>query len=154
MQIRAAIEQDRERLFDIWLRAVRATHAFLPLAEVDRLIPAVKDYLLQTGTQFWVLCAEDERVVGFMGLSGIEIESLFLDPEIHRRGGGKLMVNHALQLCGELTVEVNEQNEGACAFYRACGFMVEGRSELDQQGRPYPLLHLRRKAQESKGDCQ
>jgi putative acetyltransferase len=40
-------------------------------------------------------------------------------------------------------VDVNEQNSAARRFYEACGFVVEGRSELDDQGRPYPLLHMR-----------
>jgi putative acetyltransferase len=42
-----------------------------------------------------------------------------------------------------LTVDVNEQNPAACRFYEACGFVVEGRSELDSTGRPFPLLHMR-----------
>jgi putative acetyltransferase len=46
-------------------------------------------------------------------------------------------------LRGELTVDVNEQNTGAVAFYEACGFVVEGRSALDESGRAYPLLHMR-----------
>jgi putative acetyltransferase len=41
---------------------------------------------------------------------------------------------------------VNEQNTAAVAFYKACGFVVEGRSELDETGRPYPLLHMRLEA--------
>jgi putative acetyltransferase len=53
------------------------------------------------------------------------------------------MVEHARALCGELTVDVNEQNTGAVAFYEACGFVVEGRSALDESGRAYPLLHMR-----------
>ena len=28
-------------------------------------------------------------------------------------------------------------------FSVACGFVVEGRSELDSTGRPFPLLHMR-----------
>jgi putative acetyltransferase len=44
---------------------------------------------------------------------------------------------------GALTVDVNEQNPEALAFYRACGFTVAGRSEVDDAGRPFPLLHLR-----------
>ena len=40
-------------------------------------------------------------------------------------------------------MDVNEQNSAARGFYEACGFAVEGRSELDDQGRPYPLLHMR-----------
>ena len=71
------------------------------------------------------------------------MEALFLAPEFHRCGGGRQLVQHAQDLHGELTVDVNEQNPGACDFYQRCGFVVEGRSELDDRGRPYPLLHMR-----------
>jgi putative acetyltransferase len=40
-------------------------------------------------------------------------------------------------------VDVNEQNEQAVGFYQRMRFGVEGRSELDSQGKPFPLLHMR-----------
>jgi putative acetyltransferase len=43
-----------------------------------------------------------------------------------------------------LTVDVNEQNTYAAAWYLRRGFVTIGRSETDADGRPYPLLHLRR----------
>ncbi len=86
---------------------------------------------------------EAGTIRGFMGLRGGEMESLFLTPEFQRRGAGRRMVRHAQELYGELTTEVNEQNDAARRFYEACGFVVTGRSELDGQGRPYPLLHMR-----------
>jgi putative acetyltransferase len=39
-------------------------------------------------------------------------------------------------------VNVNEQNAQAVGFYSRSGFVVVGRSELDDAGRPYPLLHM------------
>ena len=81
--------------------------------------------------------------MGFMGMSGSKMEALFLAPEFHHQGGGRRLVRHAQELHGELTTEVNEQNPAARRFYEACGFVVEGRSELDVLGRPYPLLHMR-----------
>jgi len=56
------------------------------------------------------------------------------------------LIDHARSLADKLTVDVNEQNTAAVAFYKACGFVVEGRSELDDTGRPYPLLHMRLEA--------
>jgi putative acetyltransferase len=41
---------------------------------------------------------------------------------------------------------VNEQNAAALGFYEALGFEVVARSPLDDTGRPYPLLHMRRHA--------
>jgi putative acetyltransferase len=145
MNIRRATTTDRDALFDIWLRSVRATHAFLSEEEVQKLVPAVRDYLASTDTQFWVLTGDEEPPVGFMGLSGSKMESLFLLPDVFRRGYGRALVKHAQALHGEINVDVNEHNEQARAFYEACGFVVEGRSELDDAGRPFPLLHLRLK---------
>jgi putative acetyltransferase len=122
---------------------VRATHTFLSEEDIQSFLPLVRDYLASAEPEFWVLCSDSEAPLGFMGLSGSKMEALFLAPEFQRRGGGRRLVEHAQQLHGALTVDVNEQNPAACRFYEACGFVVEGRSELDSTGRPFPLLHLR-----------
>ena len=68
-----------------------------------------------------------------------------------------LQANSELRLChyqtlqlltlkGPLRVDVNEQNPEALGFYLANGFEVTGRSPLDGQGRPFPLLHLAERA--------
>ena len=41
-----------------------------------------------------------------------------------------------------LAVFLATQEERNLTFYRRLGFAVTGRSERDDQGRPYPLLHL------------
>jgi putative acetyltransferase len=107
------------------------------------LITQVWDYLASSAPEFWVICDDSGAIMGFMGMSESKLESLFLAPGFHRRGASRRMVRHAQARHGELTVDVNEQNAAARGFYEACGFVVEGRSELDDQGRPYPLLHLR-----------
>lgn len=145
MLIRPAIPADQEVLLDIWLRSVRATHEFVSHDDVESMIPHVRDYLGSDRSEFWVLCDGDETVAGFMGMCGAKMEALFLAPDHQRRGGGRHMVQFAQTLHDNLTVDVNEQNWAARAFYEACGFVVEGRSELDDQGRPYPLLHMRLK---------
>ena len=143
MDIRRAIPTEREVLLDIWLRSVQATHTFVSEEDLQSMIPQVREYLASNEPEFWVLCDDSEAIMGFMGMSGSKMESLFLAPEFHRRGGGRRLVRHAQAVHGELRVDVNEQNSVARAFYEACGFVVEGRSELDEQGRPYPLLHMR-----------
>ncbi len=143
MVIRRAVPADRPVLLDVWLRSVRATHTFLSEDAIQSLVPHVRDYLAASAPEFWVICDADGTMMGFMGMAGNKMESLFLAPEFHRRGAGRRLVQHAQALHGALTVDVNEQNVAARAFYQACGFVVEGRSELDDQGQPYPLLHLR-----------
>jgi len=140
--IRPGRTEDHAALLDLWLRSVRATHRFLSEADIDELLPIVRDAALP-GLELWVLCAEEDTPVGFMGLSGSCVEALFLDPAFFRRGGGRKLLDHARALKGRLTVDVNEQNPEAVQFYLANGFEAIGRSERDSGGRPFPLLHLR-----------
>ncbi|MEG5438703.1 GNAT family N-acetyltransferase, partial [Enterobacter hormaechei] len=50
---------------------------------------------------------------------------------------------YAIAEFGVNEVDVNEQNPQGVAFYRHMGFEQVGRSELDGQGNPFPLLHMR-----------
>jgi putative acetyltransferase len=143
MSIRQANPTEGDILVDIWLRSVRATHTFLSEDAIQSLLPATQEYLTSDEPELWVLCSDSGTIMGFMGMSESEIAALFLAPEFHSRGGGRLLVRHAQELRGELTVAVNEQNGAARRFYEACGFVTEGRSELDGAGRPFPLLHMR-----------
>lgn len=142
MTIREAVPADRNALLDIWLRSVRATHTFLTEDDIQTLLPQVRDAAL-VELEVWILCSEIGEPIGFIGLSGDKVEALFLAPEYRRRGGGRMLLEHARRLQGSLTVDVNEQNPEALRFFEACGFVEVGRSELDGQGRPFPLLHLR-----------
>lgn len=143
INIRRSVSADGEALVDCWLRSVRATHTFVSEEDIESMTPHVRSYLCSDASEIWVACDHAGTVMGFMGMSESKMESLFLAPEFHRRGVGRLLVKHAHALHGALTVDVNEQNTAARQFYEACGFRVEGRSELDEQGRPYPLLHMR-----------
>jgi putative acetyltransferase len=143
--IRPATPDDCSPLLALWLRSVRATHAFLSEADIDALVPAVRDGAL-VALETWVLDDEDGVPLGFIGLDGLKVEALFIDPEHAGKGGGSLLLAHARRLKGVLAVDVNEQNPAALAFYLARGFSITGRSDTDGDGRPFPLLHLREAA--------
>jgi putative acetyltransferase len=87
---------------------------------------------------------EEDRPIAFLGMSGAKIDALFVAPDQHGRGIGRRMIEHAQLEHSKLSVDVNEQNGGALAFYERMGFSRAGRSELDDSGRPYPILHLER----------
>lgn len=143
MNIRRANGTDFSVLLDVWLRSIQATHTFVSEEDIRSMIPQVKAYLECGRSEFWVICAGDGTIMGFMGMSGRKMESLFLAPEFHRRGAGRRLVGHARSLYGDLLVDVNEQNSSSRLFYEACGFEVVGRSDVDEQGRAYPLIHMR-----------
>jgi putative acetyltransferase len=142
ISIRRATLADSQKLVDVWQQSARATHTFLTEADIQSMLPQVAQ-CLASDAELWVACNPTIEVVGFMGLSERRIDSLFLHPSIHRRGVGRQLIAHAKAIRCDLTVDVNEQNPSARAFYEACGFIVEGRSAFDDEGRPFPLLHMR-----------
>ena len=50
------------------------------------------------------------------------------------------------EIYGVEELTVNEQNPDAVGFYEHLGFRTYKRTELDEEGRPYPLLYMRREA--------
>ena len=72
------------------------------------------------------------------------MEALFVHPCCRHAGVGRRLTRHAVVELGATRVDVNEQNQQAVGFYRRLGFEIEGRSEVDGMGKPFPLLHLRR----------
>ncbi|HEY8381180.1 MAG TPA: acetyltransferase [Microvirga sp.] len=141
LTIRRSSPSDLEALFNIWREAVRATHSFLSKADVEFYAQLVRnDYLPHV--EVWVAVDPMNAPIGFIGMTGSMIDALFIAPEQHGRGVGRRLVEYVRSQEGSLRVDVNEQNEGARAFYTRLGFQETGRSELDGSGRPFPLIHM------------
>ncbi|MFL4558070.1 GNAT family N-acetyltransferase [Yersinia kristensenii] len=140
VMIRKAISEDIPCLVEVWEKAVRETHLFLTEADIQFYLPQVRDIYLP-GLEVWLFESSTE-VVGLIGLDGNKVEMLFIAPIYHGNGFGKALLAHAQHLKGKLSVDVNEQNPAALDFYLKCGFVKTGRSELDGEGRAFPLLHL------------
>jgi putative acetyltransferase len=138
IELRQSIPADADILLKVWRNAVDASHDFLSPDDRAAIDPLVADYVCKAPLLVAVL---DGIPVAFMGVTEQKIDSLFVDPKAQGLGVGRNMIERVPL---PATVDVNEQNQRAVAFYRHLGFDVNGRSELDDQGRPYPLLHLRR----------
>ncbi len=139
--LQKASETDFPILIDIWERSVRATHNFLPEEEINNLKPLIlNQYFHHVLLHKYV---QDGQIVGFIGTSSDNIEMLFIDPEFRSKGVGRVLTNFAVTELKIEKVDVNEQNLQAVGFYEKLGFKVIGRSELDGQGKPYPILHLK-----------
>ncbi len=135
-----ATQADYLTLIDLWERSVRATHDFLPETEIAQLKPLIlNEYFAQVCLHVVV---RDNQILGFLGSSEDNIEMLFIDPDFRRTGVGSSLLDFAVKQQGIHKVDVNEQNTQAVNFYKKSGFDVVGRSELDGQGNPYPLLHM------------
>ena len=147
LNIRQTTGADHNALALLWRRSVVATHHFLPPGEVERLFKDVRRLYLPGVEALWLAELHQRpsagaRPVGFMGCNGPQVEMLFVDPACFRCGVGTALLAHAKAAHQQLTLDVNEQNPQALAFYKRQGFRIVGRSAQDGQGMPYPLLHM------------
>ena len=130
-----------DALLKIWKQSVRATHLFLSDTEVN----AIRAYVPQAlkGVEH-LIAAEMEKPIAFMGVQDGRLEMLFLAPEERGKGIGKQLLQYGIETYGIVELTVNEQNPQAVGFYEHMGFETYRRTELDEQGNPYPLLYMKR----------
>lgn len=81
----------------------------------------------------WVV-EDDNEVVGFIALIGNEIGGLFLQPSQHGKKLGKMMVDKARELHGDLVVEVFKKNLIGRSFYEKYGFIFVEEKKHEQTG--------------------
>jgi putative acetyltransferase len=141
MIITPVTKQDHSELIAIWEASVRATHHFLNNADIESLRPLILDQYFDAVT---LQCARNEQgaILGFCGVAENNLEMLFIHPDHFGKGAGKALCRHAIQKMGVTSVDVNEQNPKATDFYKHMGFVITGRSAMDGQGNPFPLLHM------------
>ena len=139
--IRKSVPADADRLFEVWQTAVDATHDFVSAADKIEIARMVReDYLPVADLD--VLVDTDGLPLAFMGMTGAEIDSLFVHAGARGTGSGKQLVELAFSRFPVVRTEVNAQNTQGVGFWLHMGFREIGRSDLDGQGRPYPLLRL------------
>lgn len=132
---------EKTAAIDVWEASVRATHGFVRPSD----IPLFRRQLESADFGLWtMLAARDahDRIAGFMGIKGQNLDMLFVHPDHFGQGFGHALLQCAIQEYGVRSLEVNEQNTQALAFYQKHGFGIASRSELDGNGKPYPILHM------------
>lgn len=128
------------QLVKVWRSAVDATHDFL--AEEHRAAIELRlgtDYLPNVSL---VVAELSGTAVGFAGTAAGKLELLFVDADHRGSGIGSKLLEYVITTHDVVAVDVNEQNEQAIGFYARAGFTVTGRSAVDGDGLPYPLLHM------------
>ena len=130
-----------DQLTRVWESSVRATHDFLSEGEIAEIKPFVPQAL--AGVETLVVAEKDGEPVGFMGVQDGRLEMLFLDPDARGQGLGRRLLTHGIERLGVTELTVNEQNPQAVGFYEHMSFKTYRRTDLDEEGRPYPLLYMR-----------
>lgn len=138
--IRRSRPGEGDRTVEIWRGAVDATHDFLSAQDRLAIEEMVRGFLPQA--PLWLAVDANDYPLAFMLIDNGHMAALFVDPAFRGAGIGAALVRHGLALHPRMTTDVNEQNSQAVGFYERMGFVRIGRSPLDGQGKPYPLIHL------------
>lgn len=133
-------DKDYPRLLVIWENSVRATHYFLK----EQDILSIRPFVLKSfpAVKLFVFKNDKGNINGFIGVADNKIEMLFIDSDCRGKGIGKKLVTYAIDNLNATKLDVNEQNPQAVEFYKHVGFKIVGRSQLDNMGNPFPLLHM------------
>ena len=141
MNIQTVGKVEHPELIEIWEASVRATHHFLTEDDLRELKSLILAHYFDA-VDLRCVKSSDGEILGFCGVHDGNIEMLFISPDVRGKGIGAMLVAYAIRVQDATRVDVNEQNEQAIGFYQHLGFAVTGRSPLDGQGKPYPLLHM------------
>ncbi|MGD9255889.1 MAG: GNAT family N-acetyltransferase [Chromatiales bacterium] len=138
LTFREATRQDLSRILDLYAHALDGRA--LAVEDAERLFERIRRY-----PDYRLYLAEtDGKLAGTFALlimdnlgecgtpSGI-VEDVVVEPECRRRGGGRAMMEHALELCRQkgcykMMLSSNLRRTGAHAFYESLGFEKHGYS--------------------------
>ena len=128
-----------QKLLDVW----ESSNSFIFI--VDE-INNIKQYVPQAIKDVSILVIAENKngnPVGFMGVDDKRLEMLFVLDKYRGQGIGKQLLQYGIENYSINELTVNEQNPRAKGFYE---HMVEvyKRTELDEQGNPYPLLYMKK----------
>lgn len=78
-----------------------------------------------------------------MGIRNQKLEMLFLSPNYFGNGFGKELLTYGFDKYHINCLTVSEQNPKALHFFQRMGFETTGRSAIDEEDNPYPILYMR-----------
>lgn len=130
------------QLLEVWEDSVKATHLFLPNDEIKNIKEYVPQAILEV-SHLVIVENENHQPIAFMGIEGTKLEMLFVKNSERGKGIGKQLLNYGIENYNVNELTVNEQNPNAKGFYEYMGFRAYKRTELDEQGNPYPILYMR-----------
>jgi GNAT superfamily N-acetyltransferase len=127
--LRAARAGDVAALGAIFLAARADRRFFPPLAHpAATVVPFLRgNVLARCRTR---VAEGGTRVLGFLALAGVVVEHLYVDPQAHRHGVGRALLDDAKHASpAGLTLWCFQRNTPALAFYAAQGFVEAERTD-------------------------
>ena len=150
--IRVAKREDAEELLKIYSYYVENTAITfeydVPSVEEfsDRISNILKKYP-------YLVLEEEGKILGYTYAGKFKSRAaydravettIYMDKNLKHKGMGKKLLEYGVENYSINKLAVNEQNHLAKGFYEHMGFKIYKRTELDEQGNPYPLLYMKR----------
>lgn len=120
--IRKMTPADLDAVMAIWLAGNLEAHPFIPASYWHAHFPAVRS-AIQQATVYCAI-ADQDKVVGFIGLTGNYIAGLFVAKDFRQHGIGQQLLAVAKNSKNSLTLDAYVQNQHAINFYRHQGFVI------------------------------
>ena len=130
------------QLLEVWENSVKATHLFLSEKEIEEIKKYVPQALKEVA-HLIIIENENNAPIAFMGIKGRKLEMLFIKNNERGNDLGQQLITYGIENYNINEVAVNEQNPNAKGFYEHMGFRTYKRTELDEQGNPYPILYMK-----------
>jgi putative acetyltransferase len=138
--LRSYEDADLAQVLDVWYRASRIAHAFLPEEFFERERGLIADEWLPIAET--TVYVDDGRVVGFLSLVGNDVGAIFVDPDRQGEGIGRALMDAARASRPYLELDVFEANAIGRRFYDAYGFRAIGGSEHEETGERLVRMRL------------
>ncbi len=130
------------QLLEVWEDSVKATHLFLSKEEIENIKKYVPQALKEI-SDLIIIENKNNIPIAFMGIEDKKLEMLFIKNSERGKGLGKKLLNYGINNYDINELTVNEQNPNAKGFYEHMNFKTYKKTELDEQGNPYPILYMR-----------
>jgi len=122
MIIRESMEQDYDRLVDIWLQASIQSHYFVKKQYWESMSVDMKEkYLPMAKTH---IVQNHGMIVGFISLIDDYLAALFIDVNYQRRGYGKILLDFAKGQLHFINLKVYQKNIDSVLFYLKNDFVI------------------------------
>ena len=144
--IRKLLNEDIDRVADIWLKTNLKAHYFISNQYWKSNYELVKEMMSQS--EVYVFEA-DKMIQGFVGLNDEYIEGIFVSDEMQSCGIGKLLLDYIKDKKVRLQLNVYQKNARAISFYQREGFIIqcEGLDEATGE-KEYTMLWKRKQKSE------
>ena len=120
--IRRLQKKDVTRVAELSLNTNLKAPDFIPAQYTKSNYDLVKEMLSQAEVYVY---EDGQKIQGFIGLDGDDIEGIFVSDEMQSHGIGKVLVDFVKEGKTKLRLNVYQKNVRAIRFYQKEGFEIE-----------------------------